>query len=299
MRIVFMGTPEFSVPPLLRLHEAGFEIAAVYTQPPRPAHRGMQLQKSAVHLAAEALGIPVRTPEKLKPEADFLASLQVDAFVVVAYGLILPQIILDIPKLAPLNIHASLLPRWRGAAPIHRAIEAGDSVTGVTIMRMEAGLDTGPMLLRDEIAITADMTTPILHDALSQMGADLIVRALREKPAETIQPQDGASYAAKIQKEEGRIDWSQPAKAIERRIRAFTPWPGCFFEYQGEVIKILKAECVDLAGLAGQVMDHQLTIACGQGGLKPLILQRQGKKALPVAEFLSGFQIPQGILLNI
>ncbi|MEC7965981.1 MAG: methionyl-tRNA formyltransferase, partial [Pseudomonadota bacterium] len=259
MRVVFMGTPEFSVPVLDALVEAGHEIAAVYCQPPRQAGRGKKERPTPVHARAAELGLEVRHPGSLKgaeDQADF-AALNADVAVVVAYGLILPQAILDAPAQGCLNIHASLLPRWRGAAPIHRAIMSGDAETGICIMQMEAGLDTGPVLLREETAIEAEETTAQLHDRLSDMGAALSVEALAKLPTLTpkLQPEDGVTYASKIDKAEAAIDWSAPAAEVDRKIRGLSPFPGAFVEFDGQRIKLLASCLVDGAGAPGEVLD--------------------------------------------
>tara|TARA_R110000850_G_scaffold32328_5_gene89007 strand:- start:1019 stop:1933 length:915 start_codon:yes stop_codon:yes gene_type:complete len=302
MRIVFMGTPEFSVPVLEALVEAGHEIAAVYSQPPRPAGRGKKDRPGPVHAGAEALGLEVRTPVSLRtPEAQAeFAALGADVAVVVAYGLILPQAILDAPVRGCLNIHASLLPRWRGAAPIQRAIMAGDSETGVCIMQMEAGLDTGPVLLRDRLEIGAEETTAQLHDRLSTMGARLIVEALADLDtlAPEVQPEDGVVYAAKIDKTEARIDWSLPAVEVDRMIRGLSPFPGAWFERDGVRIKVLGSRLVDGAGAAGVVLDDELRVACGSGAVALTRLQRAGKAVQDVDVFQRGAQIAVGTDLS-
>ena len=292
MRIVFMGTPDFSVPVLQALHDAGHEIAAVYTQPPRPAGRGKKDRASAVQTRAAALGLPVRHPASLKgsdAQAAF-AALDADIAVVVAYGLILPQAVLDAPRHGCLNIHASLLPRWRGAAPIHRAIMAGDAQTGICIMRMEAGLDTGPVLLRDATAIGAEETTGSLHDRLSAMGAALIVETLDRLPdlSPVPQPDAGVTYAAKIDKAEARIDWTAPATEVDRRIRGLSPFPGAWCEIGGERVKLLGSRVTDGQGDPGQVLAG-LTVACGEGAVAITRLQRAGGRPLPVDQALRGF----------
>ncbi|GAA6178249.1 methionyl-tRNA formyltransferase [Sulfitobacter pacificus] len=302
MRIIFMGTPDFSVPVLDALVGAGHEIAAVYCQPPRPAGRGKKDRPTPVHARAEVLGLEVRHPVSLKNEeaqADF-AALNADIAVVVAYGLILPQVILDAPKRGCLNIHASLLPRWRGAAPIHRAIMAGDAMTGVCIMQMEAGLDTGPVLLRRETAIGAAETTAQLHDRLSEMGAGAIVEALDRLDALTPEPQpdEGVTYAAKIDKAEARIDWTRPAVEIDRLIRGLSPFPGAWFEQGGTRVKALGSSLADGVGQAGEVLDSGMRVACGTGAVQLTRLQRAGKAAQDVASFQSGAQIAVGTLLN-
>jgi methionyl-tRNA formyltransferase len=303
MRLAFMGTPDFAAVALRALIAAGHEIACVYTQPPRPAHRGKQLAKSAVHQLAETHGLEVRTPARLREaaEQEAFAALNLDVAVVAAYGLILPQAILDAPRLGCLNIHASLLPRWRGAAPIHRAIMAGDRETGICIMQMEAGLDTGPVLLREAIAIAPEDTTPSLHDRLAHMGGDMIVRALAQHLALTAQPQssDGITYAHKIDKAEAKLDFTQSAMALERIIRALNPSPGAYLEVSGERIKILRATVVpDVQAAPGEIVAADLTIACAQNsGLRPTWLQRAGKQPVASVDFLNGFPVPVGTRL--
>lgn len=302
MRIVFMGTPDFSVPVLEALVAAGHEIAAVYCQPPRPAGRGKKDRPSPVQTCAEALGLEVRFPTSLKtPEAqNDIAALAADIAVVVAYGLILPQAVLDAPRLGCLNIHASLLPRWRGAAPIHRATMAGDSHTGVCIMQMEAGLDTGPVLLRREVAIGAEETTAALHDRLSALGAEAIIAALADLPAlePVVQPDEGVTYAQKIDKAEARIDWSQPAETVDRMIRGLSPFPGAWFEWQGTRVKVLGSRLSDGHGPAGSVFGPDFQVACGTGAVQLTRLQRAGKAAQDAQVFQSGAQIPTGAVLT-
>ena len=298
MRIVFMGTPDFSVPVLDALVEAGHEIAAVYCQPPRPAGRGKKDRPTPVHARAEALGLPVRHPVSLKDgtsQAEF-AALEAEVAVVVAYGLILPQAILDAPRHGCLNIHASLLPRWRGAAPIHRAIMAGDAETGICIMQMEAGLDTGPVLLREATPIGAEETTAQLHDRLSAMGAGLIVQALRDLPALTpeVQADEGVTYAAKIEKAEAQIDWTLPSAEIDRKIRGLSPFPGAWTEIEGQRVKLLASRLAQGAGDPGTVLDDALTVACGDGAVELLRLQRAGKSAQDRETFLRGLPVPAG-----
>ncbi|APG45768.1 methionyl-tRNA formyltransferase [Phaeobacter porticola] len=298
MRIIFMGTPDFSVPVLDALVDAGHEIVAVYCQPPRPAGRGKKDRPTPVHARAEALGLEVRHPVRLKGEDEQqrFASLQADVAVVVAYGLILPQPVLDAPHHGCLNIHASLLPRWRGAAPIHRAIMAGDTQTGVCIMQMEAGLDTGPVLLRDATEIGGTETTAQLHDRLSHMGAALIVSAvdqlgsLKSDP----QPDDGVTYAHKIDKAEAKIDWQRPAVVVDRQIRGLSPFPGAWCEIEGQRVKLLASRVVDGNGTPGTVLDDQLTVACGEGAVELLRLQRAGKGAQARDVFLRGFPVSAG-----
>ncbi|KIC51981.1 methionyl-tRNA formyltransferase [Tateyamaria sp. ANG-S1] len=301
MRVIFMGTPEFSVSALDALHAAGHEIVCVYTQPPRPAGRGKKDRPSPVQARAEALGLEVRHPVSLRNEvaqAEF-AALNADVAVVVAYGLILPQPILDAPTHGCLNIHASLLPRWRGAAPIHRAIMAGDAETGVCIMQMEAGLDTGPVLLRGTTPIGATQTTADLHDRLAGMGAGLIVEALAGL-ADLVpepQPEAGVTYAAKIDKAEAAIDWSRDAVEVDRLIRGLSPFPGAWFEHEGTRIKVLGSVLADGAGAAGAVLDDALTVACGSGAVGLTRLQRAGKGAQDAEVFLRGLPLSKGTQL--
>ena len=298
MRVIFMGTPEFSVPVLDALVDAGHEIAAVYCQPPRPAGRGKKDRPTPVHARADALGLEVRHPVSLKtPEAqDEFAALGADIAVVVAYGLILPQVILDAPTKGCLNIHASLLPRWRGAAPIHRAIMAGDVETGICIMQMEAGLDTGPVLLREATAIGDEETTALLHDRLSDMGAKLIVEALGQLPnlLAEVQSEDGVTYASKIDKAEARIDWSRSAVEVDRQIRGLSPFPGAWSELGGQRVKLLASRLAEGQGKAGEVLDENLTIGCGSGAVELLRLQRAGKGAQDRDIFLRGFPVKPG-----
>lgn len=298
MRLVFMGTPEFSVPALDALCTAGHDVVAVYTQPPRPAGRGKRDRPTPVHVRAEQLGIEVRHPKSLKSaeaQKEF-AELNADVAVVVAYGLILPQAVLDAPKQGCLNIHASLLPRWRGAAPIHRAIMAGDAKTGVAIMQMEAGLDTGPVLLEGKTEIKPDETTGDLHDRLSAMGAELIAQALTrlgDLPPQP-QPEEGVTYAAKIDKAEARIDWSKPAMEVDRLIRGLSPFPGAWCEIGGERVKLLRSVVAKGDGAPGQHLG-EFEIACGTGAVKVLQAQRQGKRAMTTEEFLRGAPLPDAL----
>ncbi|WP_374635313.1 methionyl-tRNA formyltransferase [Paracoccus sp. (in: a-proteobacteria)] len=295
MRVIFMGTPDFSVP-ALRAIAARHEVVAVYSQPPRAAGRGQKPRPSPVQRLAEELGLPVRVPERLKsPEdqAEF-AALGADVAVVVAYGLILPQPVLDAPRLGCLNIHASLLPRWRGAAPIHRAVMAGDAETGVAIMQMEAGLDTGPVLAEARTPIGADETTADLHDRLADMGAGLIVQTLERLPLAAVpQAAGGVSYATKIDKAEARIDWSRPALEIDRQIRGLSPFPGAWCLIGAERVKLLRSRLVagSGSGAPGQVLDG-FTIACGAGAIEVLEAQREGKRPMPAAEILRGLSLP-------
>lgn len=302
MRVVFMGTPDFAVPALEALVAAGHEIAAVYSQPPRPAGRGQKDRPSPVQARAEALGLPVRTPRSLRdPEAqaDF-AALRPDAAVVVAYGLILPQAVLDAPARGCLNIHASLLPRWRGAAPIHRAVIAGDAETGVSIMQMEAGLDTGPVLLREATPIGPEDTTGTMHDRLAEIGARLVVAALArlDSLASEPQPEAGASYAAKIDKAEAEVDWARPAPEIDRQIRGLSPFPGAWTLVRGQRVKLLASRQAQGQGAPGTVLDAALTVACGTGALRLTRLQRAGRGAQGTEEFLRGFPVEPGETLG-
>jgi methionyl-tRNA formyltransferase len=290
MRVIFMGTPDFSVPALEAVH-AEHDVVCVYTQPPRPAGRGKKPRLTPVHARAEALGLEVRHPASLKDpaaQAEF-AAIQADIAVVVAYGLILPQTVLDAPRNGCLNIHASLLPRWRGAAPIQRAIMAGDAETGICIMQMEAGLDTGPVLLRDTTPIAPLDTAQTLHDRLSQMGARLIARALAELPAlrATAQPEDGVTYAAKIDKSEARLDWTRPAEEVARQIRGLSPFPGVWIDSPLGRLKLLNARAVDGDGTPGALL-HGLTVACGTGAVEVLEAQREGKRAMSAEDLLRG-----------
>ena len=305
LRLIFMGTPDFSVGVLKSLIEAGHNICAVYSQPPRKSGRGMKLRPSPVQAFAQDHNIPVLTPTSLKkPESqkDF-ASFNADAAVVVAYGLLLPQAILDMPKHGCFNVHASLLPRWRGAAPIQRAIMAGDEKSGVTIMQMEAGLDTGPMCLVGEVPINNATTGSDLHDQLSVLGAQLIVEALDQLEAGslTLTPQleDGVTYASKIDKTEARIDFEQPAANVIRHIHGLSPFPGSWFELQVNDnpmrLKLLSAEIVAGSGTAGEILDSEFTIACSEGAIKPLVLQRPGKGAMALVDFLNGVTVSAGM----
>lgn len=302
-----MGSPEFAVPTLDALVHAGHEVVAAYTQPPRPAGRGKGDRPTAVEVRAHELGIEVRSPKSLRGQAEQeeFAALDADLAVVAAYGLILPQAILDAPMLGCLNVHASLLPRWRGAAPVQRAIMAGDESTGVTIMQMEAGLDTGPMLLKRAVEIE-DKNAAQLTEELAELGATMMVEVLGDLPRfEPIpQPEDGATYAAKISKEEARIDWSRPAAELVRQVQGLAPFPGAWFEVDDERIKLLAAEHVPLdrhsgeSGNDGLVVDDRLMIECGQGALRPTLLQRAGRAPMSVDEFLRGFAIPKGSILR-
>lgn len=307
LRIVFMGTPDFSVPTLAEILGAGHEVAAVYTQPPRPAGRGMAAQTSPVHRFAESAGIPVHTPKSLKgkPEQDAFAALAADAAVVVAYGLLLPAPVLAAPRLGCFNLHASALPRWRGAAPIQRAVMAGDTETAATVMRMEQGLDTGPVCLAEPVAIGPDMTAGELRDVLAQRGASLMVRALgaleRGLLECTPQPTTGASYAAKIDKAEARIDFARSAREVHNLIRGLSPFPGAWLEVgapaKRERVKVLRACLAAGKGRPGEVLDNQLTVACGEDAVRLLKLQRAGKRPMPAKELLRGFALPPGLQL--
>jgi methionyl-tRNA formyltransferase len=305
--IVFMGTPDFSVPVLDALVAAGHRVVAVYSQPPRPAGRGLAELKSPVHRRAEALGIPVRTPKNFKTDEDraAFADLEADAAVVVAYGLLLPAAVLDAPHRGCFNVHASKLPRWRGAAPIQRAIMAGDAVSAVNIMRMDEGLDTGPVCLGRDVTITPDMTAGELHDTLSALGAELMVEALAELEAGTLravpQPQEGVTYAAKIDKRETRIDFTKTATEVANHIRGLSPFPGAWFEAnlggKPERIKVLRASSIAKDGEPGVLLDGELTIACGEGAIRIEELQRAGKQPMKAADFLRGARLEPGTRL--
>ncbi len=299
LKIAFMGTPEFSVHILDALVHAGHDVVCVYCQPPRPAGRGHKLQLSPVQRRAEELNLAVRTPKSLKKDSDVraaFAALDLDVAVVAAYGLILPQEVLDAPKLGCINIHASLLPRWRGAAPIQRAILAGDAQSGVCIMQMDAGLDTGPVLMRGEVPITATMTAPELHDALAQQGAELIVKTLENINTLTPQAQteDGATYAKMLSREDGKIDWTQPAAVIERQIRALTPWPGVWCTLNGERMKVLAAKVEKHSGSPGQILDRRLIVACGEDALRLEKVQPQDRKPMDGLSFMNGTHMNVG-----
>jgi methionyl-tRNA formyltransferase len=300
MRIIFMGTPDFAVPSLDALVVAGHDVVAAYAQPPRPAGRGKAERKTPVHLRAEELGIAVRTPRTLRDgeeQARFRA-LGADLAVVAAYGLILPRPILEAPGKGCVNVHASLLPRWRGAAPIQRAILAGDEVSGVTIMQMDEGLDTGPMLLRRELDIRGKNAGQVTEE-LAKLGAGALIEWLEHRTPPVAQPEAGATYASKIDKSEARIDWTAPAGQVERQVRAFAPSPGAWFEANSERIRLLEAVAVeDASGTPGQVLDDRLTIACGSGSIRPLHVQRAGRAAMSADELLRGFAIPAGTILQ-
>ncbi|WP_063291428.1 methionyl-tRNA formyltransferase [Pseudovibrio sp. Ad5] len=308
MRVIFMGTPDFSVPTLFEIVGQGWDVVACYSQPPRKAGRGMELKKTPVHEAAESLGIPVFTPTSLKSEEEQerFRSFEADVAVVVAYGLLLPKAILEGTEHGCLNGHASLLPRWRGAAPINRAIMAGDKASGIQVMQMEEGLDTGPVCMSETVAITEDMTAGELHDRLSALGGDLMMRALsalsRGGLGSTPQPEEGVTYAKKIQKSETRIDWSLPAEQVHNHIRGLSPFPGAWCEMDlggknSERVKILRSSVAEGAGAAGEVLvvdETTLTIACGSGAIKLVQVQRAGKKAMSADEFLRGSKLSAG-----
>jgi methionyl-tRNA formyltransferase len=303
LRIVFMGTPDFAVPTLLQLAAQGHDIAAVYTRAAKPAGRGMDLQITPVEREARRLGIPVFTPKTLRDEeaqAEF-RSHAADAAVVVAYGLILPEAVLEAPRLGCFNVHASLLPRWRGAAPINRAVIAGDQETGVTIMQMDEGLDTGAMALIERVPVGADATAGDLHDALARLGADAMARALaaaeRGSLAPTPQPNEGITYAEKISKSETRIDWSRPAAQVHNHIRGLSPWPGAWLEHEGVRVKALRSTLAQGAGAPGTVLDDKLTIACGDGAVRLGQVQRAGRAPMSADEFLRGLRLPPGTRL--
>jgi len=304
MRVAFMGSPDFAVPTLAALIEAGHDIACVYSQPPRPAGRGKQERLTPVHAFAASRGLPVRTPKSLKkpePQAEF-AALNLDAAIVVAYGLILPKPILDAPRLGCFNLHGSLLPRWRGAAPIQRALMAGDRVTGVQVMRMEEGLDTGPVLATAETPIHADDTTRSLHDRLAALGAPLMVQTLaaleRGEAKETPQAEAGVTYAHKITPAEARIDWTRSSREIDFHIRGLSPAPGAWFELNGARVKALDSQLGQGRGEPGEALDDNLLIACGEGAVRLLTVQREGKAAMAGADFLRGNPISTGFRLG-
>ena len=308
MRLAFMGTPDFAVVALAELAAAGHEIAAVYTQPPRPRGRGREVKPSPVQAFAESLGLPVRTPLSMRDPAEIEAfrALDLDAAAVVAYGQILPGEVLEAPRLGAFNLHASLLPRWRGAAPIQRALMAGDALTGVQVMRMTEGLDEGPILLSETVPIAWDETAATLHDKLAAAGASLLPRALasveRGAQHETAQTEAGATYAKKITPKETRIDWSKSAPEVDRRIRALSPFPGAWFEAPSERgpvrVKALMARISPAAGHPGEVLDDELLIACGDGAVRLLTVQREGRGVQDAATFLRGFSLPTGTVVG-
>ena len=298
-----MGTPAFAVPALKSIIAAKYNVVGVYSQPPRPAGRGMHMQKSPIQLTAEASCIPVFTPNNFKSNEDVqvLKDLKPDLVIVAAYGLILPKIILETPKYGCINIHGSLLPRWRGAAPIHRAILAGDTVTGITIMQMDVGLDTGDMLVKGEVSITNETTTPVLYDTLANMGASLIMEVIKNidniKPI--VQPEEGVTYANKLSKDEGLISWDMAAEDIHRKLRALHPWPGVWFDFRGKRIKILDAKPIDWQGKEpiGTIV-NSLTVKCAEGSLQLLLLQPEGKKSMSGEDFVNGYQLKPGMKLE-
>jgi methionyl-tRNA formyltransferase len=305
LRLIFMGTPDFAVPTLLALHAAGHEIVAVYTRAPKPGgRRGLDLTPTPVALEAEKLGFKVLTPKTLRDaeaQAEF-AAFKADAAVVVAYGLILPKAVLEAPRLGCFNVHASLLPRWRGAAPIHRAVMAGDHETGVTIMQMDEGLDTGAMMMREALPIGADATTGELHDALAALGARLMPVALaaadRGSLKPTPQPEDGVTYAEKISKSETRIDWSRPARDVHNHIRGLSPFPGAWFEFDGARVKVLHSTLGSGSAAPGTALDDHLTIACSDRAVRLIQVQREGKKAMSAEEFLRGTALRKGTVVS-
>lgn len=303
MRLIFMGTPDFAVPALHALMAAGHEIVAVYTQPPRPAGRGKAVRRSPVHEAAEAAGIEVRTPARVRKdvaEHEAFAALNADAAVVAAYGLILPKAMLDAPRLGCLNIHASLLPRWRGASPIQSSIVAGDNQSGVSIMQMDEGLDTGAVLLEEATSISASDTASTLHDRLAEIGGRLIVRALQEQPVAVPQPEEGVTYAHMLKREDGRIDWSRSCEDIDRQIRGLTPWPGAFTTLNDVVLKIgVATPMPEQSGSdSGTAIDDALTIACGTGALRIERIQKPGRSMMNASDFVRGQAIPKGTRLG-
>lgn len=310
LRVVFMGTPDFAVPTLMEIVGQGHEVVACYTQPPRPAGRGMEPRPSPVAKAASQLGLEVRHPTSLRDEAaqQAFADLGADVAIVVAYGLLLPQEILDAPTYGCLNLHASLLPRWRGAAPINRAIMAGDAVTGVAVMKMEAGLDTGPVAMVERVAISSSDTASDLHDTLAKIGADLMVRALAALSRGSLdfqsQPEAGVIYAKKISKDEARLDFDQPAETVLKHIHGLSPFPGAWCEWQSagksERLKILRVatEAYDGHAAPGTILDAGLLIACGQGALRPTLIQRAGKGAMPTEDVLRGVRVSVGDILR-
>ena len=300
LRIAFMGSPEFSVPTLEAILAAGHEVACVYSQPPRPAGRGKQLTKTAVHEAADRHGLEVRTPINFKAAEDreAFAALNLDAAVVVAYGLLLPKAVLDAPRLGCFNIHGSILPRWRGAAPIHRAVMAGDKITGVQVMKMDVGLDTGPVMLTATTPISEDDTTGTVHDRLSQLGATLMVEGLAKLEAGPVtlieQASEGVTHAAKVSPAEARIDWTKSGAEVSARIRGLSPFPGAWFELDGQRIKVLHAKAEQGSGQPGSVLDDELLIACGSGAVRLTRLQRAGKGQMTAEEFQRGSRIGRG-----
>jgi methionyl-tRNA formyltransferase len=308
LRLVFMGTADFAVPALRALAASRHQVITAYTQPPRPAGRGWRLRPSPVQSAAQALGVPVRTPARLREPAEqaAFADLHADLGVVAAYGLILPKAILDAPRLGCINLHGSLLPRWRGAAPIQRALMAGDRETGVTIFQMEPSLDTGPMLASQAVPISDRSTAASLHDALAEVAAGMVVAVVDDLAAgrthPVSQPEDGVTYATKIEKAEGRLDWSRSAVALDRQLRALNPWPGCWTEIGDQTFRVLAGRpvgCADVQGhVPGEVLDERLTVACGEGCLELTTVQRPGGKPMASEAFLRGFPVPVGTRLG-
>ncbi|MBI1954417.1 MAG: methionyl-tRNA formyltransferase [Proteobacteria bacterium] len=303
-RLIFMGTPEFAVPSLNILLEEGYQMVAVYTQPPKPKGRGYTVSLSPIHQVAQKHLLPVLTPKTLKSseEQEKFASFNAHLAIVIAYGLILPKTILESPSFGCVNVHASLLPRWRGASPIQRSLLEGDKETGITIMKMDEGLDTGPILKSRSCALTPATTTPFLHDQLAKIGADLLKETLPSYLTKTLhpiaQPKEGITYAPKLSKEEGKIDWTKPAVYIERQIRALNPWPSVWFDYNGHRFKVLEAEVVHLDNKPGLILDDSLTIACGDKALRILKIQKEGKAALSAKEFLHGTPFKKGFQLS-
>lgn len=301
LRVAFMGSPAFAVPALEALQRAGHEIVAVYSQPPRPSGRGFVVRPSPVHAAALALGLSVRTPARLRndtTEHAAFAALDLDAAVVAAYGLILPQAMLAAPRRGCINIHASLLPRWRGAAPIQAAVLAGDMETGITVMQMDAGLDTGAMLARGRVPIGPRTTAAELHDILAALGSNLLLETLETRPVPVPQPPEGASYAAKLTRDSGRLDWTHSAARLDRQVRGLTPWPGTWAMLDTEVLKILRAEPALGSGTPGTVLDDGLLVACAEGALRLLRIQRPGRAPMDATALLRGFAIPPGTRLT-
>ncbi|MEM7189867.1 MAG: methionyl-tRNA formyltransferase [Pseudomonadota bacterium] len=302
MRLAFMGSPDFSVPVLQALLDAGHQVVRVYAQPPRRAGRGKALRPCPVHAAANEAGLPVETPERFREAVEGFAALNLDAAIVVAYGQILPQAALDAPRLGCLNLHASLLPRWRGAAPIQRAIMAGDAETGVAVMQMEAGLDTGPVLAEARTPIGSGDTAATLHDRLAEIGATLMVETLTALDAGDVkpapQPEAGVMYASKIDKAEARIDWTRPAAEVDCHIRGLAPFPGAWCEIGGQRVKLLMSSVEAGSGAPGEALDDRLLIACSQGAVRLKQVQRAGKSAADAATFLQGFPVPEGTMLD-
>jgi methionyl-tRNA formyltransferase len=302
-RLIFMGTPEFAVAALQALIKAGNDIVCVYTQPPKPAGRGQEVKKSPVQLAAEAAGIEVRSPKSLKTpeEQQAFRDLKADIAVVAAYGLILPKAVLEAPRYGCINIHGSILPRWRGAAPIHRALLAGDKESGITIMQMDEGLDTGAMLMVKSLPIPATATAQMLHDALRDLGAEMIVQAVKDLPEgklkATPQPPEGATYAQRLSREEGRVDWKEEAEVLARKVRALNPWPGVFFESKGERVKILEARVEKKSGTPGTLLDASFAVACGKDAMVLTRVQREGRAPMEGDAFLRGFAVKPGEVL--